>query len=73
MTTPLQKCFKNYIPKCLLKVAYQSKNKIASVFDFKDVVNTKLNTHIVYKFMCSCCKAAYYDQTQIHFGELLSI
>ena len=34
---------------------------------FKDAVNTKLSSHIVYKFMCSCCNATYYGQTQRHF------
>ena len=46
---------------------YQSKSRIPNLLDFKDVVNTKLNPHIVYKFMCSCCKATYYGQTQRHF------
>ena len=35
--------------------------------NFKDVVNTKLSSHIVYKFMCSCCNTTYYGQTQRHF------
>ena len=63
----LQKCFKNYIPYCSLKVVYQSKRRISSLFIFKDVVNTKLSSHIVYKFMCSCCNATFYGQTQRHF------
>ena len=46
---------------------YQSKSRIPNLFNFKDVVNTKLNPHIAYKFMCSCCKAAYYGQTQRRF------
>ena len=63
----LQKCFKNYIPYCSLKVAYQSRSRISNLFNFKDVVNTKLSSHIVYKFMCSCSNATYYGQTQRHF------
>ena len=66
----LQKCLKNYIPYCSLKVVYQSKSKISDLFHFKDVVNTKLNSHIVYKFMCSYCNATYYGQTQRHFFVL---
>ena len=51
-----------------IKVVYQSKSRISKLFDFKDVVvNTKLSSHIVYKFMCSCCNTAYYGQTQRHF------
>ena len=49
----LQKCLKNCIPYCSLKVVYQSKSRISNLFHFKDVVNTTLSSHIVYKFMCS--------------------
>ena len=63
----LQKCFNNYIPYCSLKVVYQSRSRISNLLNFKDVVNTKLSLHIVYKFMCSCCNTTYYGQTQIHF------
>ena len=38
-----------------------------SFFLFKDVVNTKLSSNIVYKFMCSCCNANYYGQNESHF------
>ena len=57
-----QKCLKSYIPYCSLKVVYQSKSRISNLFHFNDVVNTKLSSHIVYKFMCSCCNATYYGQ-----------
>ena len=71
----LQKCFKNYIPYCSLKVAYQSRSRISNLFNFKDVVNTKLSSHIVDQFMCSFCNATYYGQTARHFfvWKLLSI
>ena len=39
----------------------------SNLFNIKDVVNTKLSSHIVYKFMCSCCNATYCGQTQRHF------
>ena len=47
----LQKCFKNNTPYCSLKVVYQSKNKIVDVFNFRNVVITKLYSHIVHKFV----------------------
>ena len=37
------------------------------MFNFKDVVNTKLNLHIVYKFMCGCYNTTYYRQSQKRF------
>ena len=63
----LQKCFKDYIPYCSLKIPHQSRSRISNLFNFKDFVNTKLSSHIVYKFMCSCCNATYHGQTQRHF------
>ena len=61
----LQKCFNNYIPYCSLKVIYQSKIRISNLFNFKDFVNTKLSSHILYK--CSYCNTTYYGQTQRYF------
>ena len=63
----LQKCFKNYIPYCSLRVAYQSGSRISNLINFKGVVNNKLSSHNVYKFMCGCFNATYYGQTQRHF------
>ena len=63
----LEKCFKNHIPFCSLKVVYQSKSRISSLFHFKDVINTRLSWHIVYRFICRCCNATYYGQTQRQF------
>ena len=62
----LRKCLKHYIPYCSLKVVCQSKSGISNLFHFKDVVNSMLSSHIVYKFMCSCCNATY-GQTERHF------
>ena len=62
----LQKYFKNYIPYCSLKVVCQSRSRISNLFSFKESVNTKLSSHIIYKFMCSCCNATC-GQTQRHF------
>ena len=67
ITSGLQKCFKNYIPYCSLKKVYQSKSRISNLFNFKDVVNRKLSSHIVYKLMCSCCNTTLYCQTQTYF------
>ena len=38
----LQRSFKNYVPYCSLKVIYQFKSRISYLFNFKDVVSTKL-------------------------------
>ena len=48
-------------------LVFQLKNRIVNLLNFKDVFNTKLRSHTVYKFMCSCCNATYYGQTQTFF------
>ena len=45
-------------------MVYQFKNRIANLHNSEDVLNTKLSSHIVYKFMSSCCNGTYY-QTQL--------
>ena len=67
ITSQLQKCFKNYIPYCSLKVVCQTKSRMFNLLNFKDVVNTRLSSHIFYKFICSCCNANYHGQTQKRF------
>ena len=62
----LQKCFKNYSSYCSLKVVYQSRRRISSLLNFKDVVSTTLTSLIVYEFLCSCCNKTYYGQAQRH-------
>ena len=42
----LQKCFKNYITYCSLHVVYQSESRVPNLFNFKNVVNTKLSSQI---------------------------
>ena len=58
---------KKYILYCSSKVVYQPRSRISNLFNFKDIANAKLSSHIVCKFVCSCCNAIYYDQTQRHF------
>ena len=38
------------------------------MFNFKHVVNTRLSSHIVYKFIYGYCNAIYYSQTQRYFS-----
>ena len=59
--------FENYILYCSLKVVYQSRSRISNLFNFKDAVKTKSSSHIVYKFICSCCNGTYQSQTERHF------
>ena len=48
-------------------LVFQPKNRKVNLLNFKDVYHTKLRSHTVYKFMCSCYNATYYGQTQTFF------
>ena len=45
----LQKCFKNYIPYCSLKVVHNFRSRISNLFNFKDAVN---NIHTLFTNLC---------------------
>ena len=46
MRSRLQKFCANSIPYCPLNVAYQSRSRISNLFNFKDIGNTMLRSHI---------------------------
>ena len=49
------------------KNSFQSKTKLSTLFCFKDVIPKDICSHIVYKFVCSCCNATYYGVSERHF------
>ena len=63
--------------KCNIKVIFQSKNRLSSLFRFNDSIPKELRSHIVYKFLCSYCNITYYGETERHLnmtsGEHLSL
>ena len=63
----LQSCIRNNIPYCSLRIAFQSKTRLSSVFCFKDIIPKEICSHLVYKVMCSCCNTTYYGQSERHF------
>ena len=52
---------------CKLKVTFQSTCKLNSLFCYKDSLQKKICSDIVYRYMCSNCKVAYYGKTYHHF------
>jgi len=73
----LYNCFNKTLPQCNLKVIFQSKNRLSSLFRFKDSIPKELRSHLIYKFLCSNCNITYYGQTERHLnvrsGEHLSL
>ena len=67
VTKRLQSCIRNTIPYCSLRIVFQSKTRLSSLFQFKDIIPKEISSHLVYKFTCSCCNATYYGESERHF------
>ena len=55
---------------CKLKVIFHSPCKLNSLFRYKDSLQEKICSDIVYRYMCSNCKVTYYGKTYCHFSNL---
>ena len=63
----VQSCIRNTIPYCSLRILFQSKTRLSSLFWFKDIISKEISSRLVYKFTCSCCNATYYGESERHF------
>ena len=67
----LQSCIRNYLPYCSLRVPFQSKARISSLFRYEDIIPKEIiSSHFVHKFMCGCCNATYYEESERHFFDM---
>ena len=62
----LNSCIRNQLPSCSLRIAFQSKTGLSSLFKFKESIPKYLRLHLIYKFSSSCCDATYYGETERH-------
>ena len=54
------------LPQCSIKVIFQSKNWLSSLFKFKDTIPLYLCSHLIYKFQCSNSSIRYCGDTGRH-------
>ena len=52
---------------CNLKVVFRSQRKLNTLFRFKDSLNKKIRSFLVYRYTCSNCNVTYYGKTYRHF------
>ena len=52
---------------CSLKIVFQSPCKLRSLFHFKDILDKKIRSDLVYRYTCSNCNVTYYGKTYRHF------
>ena len=61
------------LPYCKLKISFRSKFRLNTLFRFKDALEKKIGSGIIYRYTCSNCKVIYYGKTFRHFlQELLN-
>ena len=67
LRSKLVKSVQNNLSFCHLKVVFQSPYKLHTLFRFKDTLNKKIRSYLVYRYSCSSCNATYYGKTYRHF------
>ena len=50
-----------------MKVVFTSQRKLNTLFRFKDSLNKKIRSFLVYRYTCSNCNVTYYGKTYRHF------
>ena len=55
------------LPYCKLKIIFRSKCRLNTLFRFKDPLEKKIRSGIIYRYTCSNCKVTYYGKTFGHF------
>ena len=67
LRTRLVNSIESSLKFCKVKVIFQSPCKLNSLFRYKDSLQKKIRSDIVYRYMCSNCKVTYYGKTYCHF------
>ena len=67
LRSKLVKSVQNNLSFCHLKVVFQSPYKLHRLFRFKDTLNKKIRSHLVYRYSCNSLNATYYGKTYRHF------
>ena len=62
----LYKSVSRLLPQCKIKVIFQSKNQLSSLFRFKYSIPLYLRSHLIYIFQCSNCNITYHSETERH-------
>ena len=52
---------------CNLKVVFRSQRKLNNLLRFKDSLNKKIRSFLVYRYTCNNCNVTHYGKTYRHF------
>ena len=60
----LTRLLRDFYPQIMVRVIFKPRYTIGSLFRFKDIVPTELQSSAIYKYQCNCCNAIYVGQTK---------
>ena len=63
----LVKSIQQYLKFCSLNMIFQSPCKLHTSFKFKDSLNKKFRSDLIYRYTCSNCNVTYYGKNYRHF------
>ena len=63
LRTRLRRTIERDLPYFKLKIIFRSKCRLNTLFRFKDSLEKKILSGIIYHYMCSNCKVTYYGKT----------
>ena len=67
LRTRLRRTLERDLPYCKLKIIFESKSRLNTLCRFKDPLEKKIRSGIIYCYTCSKCKVTYYGKTFRHF------
>ena len=67
LRTRLRWTIKRNLTFCKLKIIFRSTCRLNTLFRFKDSLEKKIHSGIIYRYTCSNCKVIYYRKTFHHF------
>ena len=67
LRTRFRRTIERDLPYCKLKIIFRSKCRLNTLFQFKDPLEKKIRSGIIYRYTCSNCKVTYYGKTFRHF------
>ena len=67
LRSQLVKSIQQNLKFCSLNVIFQSPCKLHTLFKFKDSLDKKIRSDLIYRYTCSNCNVTYYGKTYRHF------
>ena len=62
----LKKYVNKHVSNCKLLVIFRSQRRLSSMFRYKDMMPSNLQSYIIYRYKCGTCNSSYIGKTDRH-------